>query len=44
MFSKILRTNVDIVPAITRFVVGVLFFYHGAQKSWAGGVGPDSRQ
>jgi putative oxidoreductase len=41
MFSKIFRTNPDIVPAIIRVVVGVLFFVHGAQKmlGWWGGPG-----
>ena len=41
MFSKIFRTTPDIVPAIIRVVVGVLFFVHGAQKmlGWWGGPG-----
>jgi putative oxidoreductase len=41
MLSKIFKTNPDIVPAIIRLVVGVLFFYHGAQKmlGWWGGPG-----
>jgi putative oxidoreductase len=41
MFSRIFRTNPDIVPAIIRVVVGVLFFVHGAQKmlGWWGGSG-----
>jgi putative oxidoreductase len=41
MFAKLLKTNSDIVPAIIRVVLGVLFFAHGAQKmlGWWGGPG-----
>ncbi len=41
MFSKILKTGPNCVLTITRLVVGILFFYHGAQKmlGWWGGPG-----
>lgn len=41
MFSKIFKTNDDIVLTITRLMVGIVFFYHGSQKmlGWWGGPG-----
>lgn len=41
MLGRLLRTDDDVVLTLTRLVVGVVFFYHGAQKmlGWWGGPG-----
>jgi putative oxidoreductase len=41
MIRKLIATNNDIATAILRFVLGVIFFAHGAQKmlGWFGGYG-----
>jgi putative oxidoreductase len=41
MFQRILNTNNDLALTIVRFVLGCVFFAHGAQKmlGWFGGYG-----
>ena len=41
MFQKIIRTENDVVSTILRLVLGLVTFYHGAQKmlGWFGGRG-----
>jgi putative oxidoreductase len=41
MFSKIFKTKPDVVLTIIRVMLGIAFFYHGAQKmlGWWGGPG-----
>jgi putative oxidoreductase len=41
MINKLVRTDNDLTTAVLRFVLGVVFFVHGAQKmlGWFGGYG-----
>lgn len=41
MFRRLFGTNRDFILSIARLVIGVVFFYHGAQKmlGWWGGLG-----
>ena len=41
MLNRLLRTNNDITLTISRLILGVIFFCHGAQKTlgWFGGYG-----
>jgi putative oxidoreductase len=41
MVESLTRTHADLVLAIARIVLGIIFFAHGAQKmlGWYGGVG-----
>ena len=41
MFHKLLRTDNDMVLTVVRLILGIVFFFHGAQKmlGWFGGYG-----
>ncbi|HLH08278.1 MAG TPA: DoxX family protein [Terriglobales bacterium] len=41
MFEKLLRTNSSVALSLSRLILGIVFFAHGAQKvlGWFGGFG-----